>query len=95
MDEILDKVPDEFYEWVRRTEEDLREKFQDVLEESEKKLYSIKNKLGNSDRKTYADLIIKEENSGILFNLLDGNDPSKIIWKLIRPTWSKPFALNK
>jgi len=95
MDEILDKVPDEFYEWVRRTEEDLREKFQDVLEESEKKLYSIKNKLGNSDRKTYADLIIKEENSGILFNLLDGNDPRKIIWKLIRPTWSKPFASNK
>jgi RNA ligase len=91
MDEILDKVPDEFYEWVRFTEESLREKFQDVLEECEKIIYSIKNELGDSDRKDYAERIKRERNSGILFNLLDGIDPSKTIWRLVRPKWSKPF----
>jgi RNA ligase len=95
MDEILDKVPDEFYEWVRFTEESLREKFQDVLEECEKIIYSIKNELGDSDRKNYAERIKREKNSGILFNLLDGIDPSKTIWKLVRPNWSKPFKEAK
>jgi T4 RnlA family RNA ligase len=95
MDEILDKVPDEFYEWVRFTEESLREKFQDVLEECEKIIYSIKNELGDSDRKDYAERIKRERNSGILFNLLDGIDPSKTIWRLVRPSWSKPFKENK
>jgi RNA ligase len=91
LDEILDKVPDEFYGWVKKTENELREKFQDVLEESEEKIHSIKKKLGDSERKVYAEEIKKEKNPGILFNLLDGRIPDQSIWKLIRPKWSKPF----
>jgi RNA ligase len=91
IDEIIDKVPDEFYEWVKRTENDLREKFQDILEESEERIYSIKKKLGDSERRIYAEEIKKEKNPGVLFNLLDGKSPDQIIWKLVRPKWSKPF----
>jgi len=91
LDEILDKVPDEFYGWVKKTENDLREKYQDILEESEEKIYSIKKRLGNSERRIYAEEIKKEKNPGILFNLLDGRNPDIGIWKLIRPKWSKPF----
>lgn len=91
LDEILDKVPDEFYGWVKKTENDLREKYQDILEESEEKIYLIKKRLGNSERRIYAEEIKKEKNSGILFNLLDGRNPDIGIWKLIRPKWSKPF----
>jgi RNA ligase len=91
LDEILDKVPDEFYGWVKKTENDLREKYQDILEESEEKIYSIKKRLENSERRIYAEEIKKEKNPGILFNLLDGRNPDIGIWKLIRPKWSKPF----
>jgi RNA ligase len=91
LNEILDKVPDEFYGWVKNTENRLREEFQDILSDSEKILYSIKKKLGNSERKVYAEEIKKEINSGILFNLLDGRNPDQAIWKLVRPKWSKPF----
>jgi RNA ligase len=91
LDEILDKVPDEFYGWVKKTENDLREKFQDIIEESEEKIYSIKKKLGDSERGIYAEEIKKEKNPGVLFNLLDGRSPDEIIWKLVRPKWSKPF----
>lgn len=91
LDEILDKVPDEFYGWVKKTENDLRERFQDIIEESEEKIYSIKKKLGDSERRTYAEEIKKEKNPGVLFNLLDGRSPDQIIWKLVRPKWSKPF----
>jgi RNA ligase len=91
LDEILDKVPDEFYGWVKKTENDLRERFQDIIEESEERIYSIKKKLGDSERRIYAEEIKKEKNPGVLFNLLDGRSPDQIIWKLVRPKWSKPF----
>jgi len=91
LNEIVDKVPDEFYGWVKNTENRLREEFQDILSDSEKILYSIKKKLGDSERKVYAEEIKKEINSGILFNLLDGRNPDQAIWKLVRPKWSKPF----
>ena len=35
LNEILDKVPDEFYGWVKNTENRLREEFQDILGDSE------------------------------------------------------------
>jgi RNA ligase len=91
LDEILDKVPDEFYEWVKVTENDLREKYQDILEDSERIIYSIKKDLGDSERKKYAERIKNEKKPGILFNLLDGKSPDKSIWRLVRPKWSKPF----
>jgi len=91
LDEILDKVPDEFYEWVKITENNLREKYQDILEDSERIIYLIKKDLGDSERKEYAERIKNEKNPGILFNLLDGRSPDKNIWRLVRPKWSKPF----
>ena len=91
LDEILDKVPDEFYGWVKKTENDLKEKYQDILEESEEIIYSIQKKLGDSERRIYAEEIKKKNNPGILFNLLDGRNPDQTIWKLVRPKWSKPF----
>ena len=91
LNEILDKVPDEFYGWVKNTENRLREEFQDILGNSEKILYSIRKKLGDSERKVYAEEIKKNINPGILFNLLDGKNPDQVIWKLVRPKWAKPF----
>ena len=91
LNEILDKVPDEFYGWVKNTENRLREEFQDTLGDSEKILYSIRKKLGDSERKVYAEEIKKNINPGILFNLLDGKNPDQVIWKLVRPKWAKPF----
>ena len=91
LNEILDKVPDEFYGWVKNTENRLREEFQDILGDSEKILYSMRKKLGDSERKVYAEEIKKNINPGILFNLLDGKNPDQVIWKLVRPKWAKPF----
>jgi T4 RnlA family RNA ligase len=91
LDDILDKVPDEFYDWVRETEESLTKKFHKLLKESNEKLILIKNRLENSERKVYAEEIKKEDNSKILFYLLDGKNPDQLIWKEIKPKWEKPF----
>ena len=43
------------------------------------------------DRKSFALEAIKCENSSILFSMLNKKDYSNIIWKIIYPTYTKPF----
>jgi len=33
--------------------------------------------------------------SGVVFNIHDGKDYAKIIWKMCRPKFSKPFKADK
>lgn len=94
LEEILDRVPDEFYSWVRNVEEELKEKYHKVLDRSERDLHSIKSRLGDSTRKEYAEEIKIKRYPSILFKLLDGQDPSDLIWKIIKPKWSKPFRVG-
>ena len=40
---------------------------------------------------SFAEEAKRYNHPGILFGMLDGKDCSQIIWKMIRPKWSKPF----
>lgn len=101
-DELLSKVPDEFYDWVKKTKENLLEEY-DIIETKSKIVY--KDLISqfpilmpfNEKRKLFATEVMTNYRniSGVLFHMLDGKDYSKIIWKEIRPKFSKPFALNK
>lgn len=44
-DDILDKVPDEFYNWVRETIKDFENKFEEILEHVITNYWEIENKL--------------------------------------------------
>lgn len=84
-DEILDRVPDEFYNWVETTRKDLLYQYNSILD-------WVKNtykELGS--RKETAEYFLKQKYPSILFALLDKKDPSDMIWKLIKPTYSNPF----
>lgn len=87
--ELLDRVPDEFDSWVRATVRDLVVRFENI----EKDYRQIFNELGlkELDRKDFAEHAKRYTHSSILFSMLDGRDYSDIIWKLIRPQYSKPF----
>lgn len=93
LDEILDRVPDEFYSWVKLVEEDLKEKYHKILDGCERDLYSIKKMLGNCSRKGYAEEIKIKRYPSILFKLLDGQDPKDLIWKTIKPKYIRPFRI--
>jgi len=47
------------------------------------------------ERRMLAEAIKKEPYPSILFSMLNGKDYSQIIWKLLRPVYSKPFAQDE
>jgi RNA ligase len=95
MDEILDKVPDEFYNWVRSTKNDLLAQF-NVLEKEYQWIFKIINRVpGIENRAVFAEYAKKYKHPNLLFNMLDGKDYSQHIWKLLYPTYSKPFKKDE
>ncbi len=95
LDEILDKVPDEFYDWVRKTKDELLTQYQ-TLESEYQWIFKIINRAqGTEQRRIFAEYAKIYKHSGLLFNMLDGKDYSEQIWKLIYPTYSKPFKKNE
>jgi RNA ligase len=95
MDEILDKVPDEFYDWVRNTKNELVSQYQ-TLEREYQWIFKIINRAqGIEERKVFAEYAKRYKHPGLLFNMLDDKDYSEQIWKLIYPTYSKPFKKNE
>lgn len=85
-DEILEQVPDEFYEWVKAKRADLTQQFQAIeqLCKAEFKVFPT--------RKETAAYFFTCTHPRILFAMLDGKSYNTFIWKLVRPTFEKPFV---
>jgi RNA ligase len=90
-DELIDKVPDEFYELVKKTADDLVEKYYEIEKKSLIDFAKIRKNINIEDRKSFALEALKCDNPSILFSMLDKKYYGDIIWKLIYPTYSKPF----
>lgn len=86
-DDILDKVPDEFYNWVKETARDLKIKFEDI----DSNYNDIFNSINTINRKDFAEKAKHHPHSSILFAMYDGKPTHNIIWKLIYPDYTKPF----
>lgn len=91
-DELIDRVPDEFYAWLKKTVAVLQGHFNDIKREALEEFVRIYHINGITDRKLFADEAKKSENRAILFKIYDKRDYDSIIWKRIRPEYSKPFA---
>ena len=95
LDEILDKVPDEFHDWVKQTKEELLTQFQ-TLDEEYQWIFKIINRApGIKNRPVFAEYAKRYKHPNILFNMLDGKDYSQQIFKLLYPTYSKPFKRDE
>jgi T4 RnlA family RNA ligase len=103
-DELLEKVPDEFNNWVKTTISDLKyASFQ--LRETAGKLHDgfRYGKFGDRDpepsKKEYAEFVMKQQKvlHPIMFAMWDGNNNKvdEIIWKLIKPKYTKPFKKDE
>lgn len=90
LDEVLNNVPDEFYDKIKEYERELRHEFV-ATERIYKLLFRQSQTLGlTNDRKSFADYAMKSEQPAILFKMLDGKDYEHLIWDLIRPEY-KPL----
>jgi RNA ligase len=84
--EILDTVPDEFYDWVKKIELTLKTQF---------------SAMENIAKAEYKELASRKETAAyfktcthphILFAMYDRKNYDSIIWKLIKPKFEKPFV---
>jgi hypothetical protein len=89
-DEILDRVPDEFYDWVKATSSDLKLQFETI----ENQCVSDFNAYVFASRKEAAAHYFTCKYPAVLFKMLDKRPHKDVIWKLIRPTFQKPFSKN-
>ena len=100
IDELLDRVPDEFDKWVKTTIRDLRYGSYQLRERAGKLHDGFRyGKFGDRDpeptKKEFAEFVMKQEEvlHAIMFAMWNGNNEKvdEIIWKLLRPKYSKPF----
>jgi len=93
IEELIDKVPDEFYKWVKETAHKLNNEYE-VIEQAicSHILDEVKDL---PTRKEQAIAIMQDEErkkySGIIFKMLDRKEYSEGIWKMIKPKHELPF----
>jgi RNA ligase len=91
-DDLLNRVPDEFYAWVKRTRDDLLRQFKTIETEA---LASVEQVESLPTRKEQAAIVVREQYRGIIFLMLDGKDYHEAIWKLLYPPAERPFKIDE
>ena len=84
-------MPDEFYSWLNKTINVLQQEFNNIERQALKEFIRIYYVNGIVIRKDFANEAIKTEYQSILFKIYDKRPYDQIIWKLVRPIYSKPF----
>lgn len=94
--ELIEKVPDEFYEWIRKTQTNLHFKYDHYVTQVglwyDDWLDVYKTE--DSDRKEYAMWLknhVPSKWHSALWKRYDCRDFSEVIWKAIEPEFEKPF----
>jgi len=87
-DELLERVPDEFNNWLKQTEKEFRNKYNAIVETCKNSYQTFPT------RKETAEYFKTQPYQSILFAMLDGKSTDRIIWKMIKPIYSKPFKIE-
>ncbi len=93
-EDVLERVPDEFYNWVKETKANLIAQYQEIEDTAKADFERIVAVVDRCDRKEMAKHILTCRNHTILFSLLDEKDYSDYIWRSIKPAHEKPFMDN-
>lgn len=90
LDEVIERVPDEFYTWVKKTKEELEQRAQAVIGSATYCYDEVKNL---PTRKGQAEVIISKykDVASIVFSILDNKDPMPIVWRGLKPKYERPF----
>ena len=91
LEDIISDVPDEFYDWVKETALDLTNQFEKIDDEYN----DIFNSIHSINKKDFAEKAKQYPYSSLLFAMYDGKQTHKIIWKIIKPKFTKPFKKDE
>mgnify|MGYP003633361341 CR=1 FL=1 len=96
-DELLDKVPDEFYDWVKETKKTIENDFYKIKVDYMQLHLEVGYKI--KDTKEFAEWAKKYKHSNILFQMnkkqINHDKIDDYVWKLVKPKYEKPFSVNK
>lgn len=93
VEDLIDKVPDEFYKWVKETATKLNHEYEVIEQVICSEIYDQVKNLPTRKEQALA-IMSNEENkkySGIVFKMLDKKPHSEAIWKMIKPRYEVPF----
>ena len=85
MNELLEKVPDEFYNWVRTTIDDFWYEYRNIEAEAKAEYKELE------DRKATAFYFLTCKHHPILFKMYEKRPYDAIIWKMLKPKYERPF----
>lgn len=88
INELMENVPDEFYDFVRKTRDSLLDDFRRIYLSV---IQHYKSAKGLPTRKRQAESLENYEYKAIVFKILDKKQYEQDIWKLIYPPHIKPF----
>lgn len=92
IDELLDRVPDEFFNWVKKTTENLNNAFAEIELSA---LLSCDEAMNFKSRKEQAEYLFKNAKyPHIAFAIMDKKPFKEAIWKLLRPKHETPFMAD-
>lgn len=91
LDELLERVPDEFFKWVQTTKEALERDYQRWFDVA-MRVYS--EVMSMETRKEQAVYLQKYDCRDIVFRMLDGKEYSELIWKRLKPAHETPFKME-
>jgi T4 RnlA family RNA ligase len=83
---ILDKVPDEFYDWVKATHAKLLTQYAEIEHIAKSDFKDL------GDRKETALYFQTCKYPNVLFKMLDKKPFDELIWNTIKPKYERPFA---
>jgi hypothetical protein len=95
---FLERVPDEFDDWVKRTAMNLRYSFHSIDERAGKlhdgfRYGKFNDKEVEPTKKEFAEYVkqFPKELSAVMFKMWDKQPYDQIIWQMIKPKYEKPF----
>jgi T4 RnlA family RNA ligase len=87
-DDLLEQVPDEFYQWVQTVSTELRSQFNTIEAQCREMQQQVAEL---PTRKEQAEIVKTFQYAATVFKMLDKKSHAETIWKRLRPITSQPF----
>jgi RNA ligase len=94
LSEVLDRVPDEFFEWVKGWQQKLETSFKEKEQEAQMVADKVKELPTRKDQALW----LKDNastQSSLVFSMLDGKDYKKTIWRELKPKAEDSFKTDE
>ena len=89
VEELIEKLPDEFYHWVKETRSELWLAYQAIEETCQRDFRTF------ATRKETANYFMECSYPNVLFKMLDGKPYADTIWRMVRPEFHTPFSSDE